>query len=497
MATTQADGLNESMCLEESFVDGADFKENNFPGMEGNHKRRYSMLHRFTSKLDPRRHSIAGKLPSRTLAGKSTQSVSSLSGSIARRNRPSKKRVHRQDLVRTYFGTPPKLQRSNKDWAAQASPTVVGRMDKNEKKRQEANYEVTNGEAQYVDCLEHIDAVFSKTLLANKYLTPAEHASIFSNLSDILKKHQELNSALTTARGSAGIANMGEIFSKWWKSWEPEKAYGIYCSNLAYGKHVLRNVLKTYKANKNSNLDEYLKRATELKQSQRQMLHDMLDAPRRRLQNYNLLFKAVRKYTTATDPDLPYLDMTIKLISTTCSEVDKVVRDNGRDRVVAIQESIDFSHSLQQINLVDDNVPLLMEGEAFLKDSKPCKVFLFQHMLFVTKESRHIPGKSVIVNRPIQITHLEIDDGCEPRSSFKGKTKMEHNESDCVLTIRNCDPTLMKNSKNRVSKIQRVPSFTGKAMTIKFGDKTERDEWVNAIETLKQEQTGDSVITFV
>ena len=43
--------------------------------------------------------------------------------------------MHRRMLdSRTYFGTPPKMAKGSQDWAGQASPSVVGRMDKSEKK---------------------------------------------------------------------------------------------------------------------------------------------------------------------------------------------------------------------------------------------------------------------------------------------------------------------------------------------------------------------------
>lgn len=486
--------------LDESFVDGATmmFKENAIP--EEKNSKRYSVLQRFKNTLgrgEGRRHSVAGKATAgKTLAGKTTPSTSSMS----RRSRTtSKKKMHRRmfDQSRTYFGTPPKMSKGSQDWAGQASPSVVGRMDKSEKKKQEAVFEITTGESKYVDGLNHIEAVYSKTMLTNSFVTPAEHLSIFSNLPAIAKAHAELNGMFKRARTGEGIANMGEMVVDWFQQWELEKEYGIYCANLAYGKHVLRKVIQKYKVNKDGRFEAFLQATTTLEKSQRQMLQDMLDAPRRRLQNYKLLLVAVRKCTDDQLPDAGHLDHAIQLLTGACHEVDKAVRDKGRDRIVAIQESIDMQHvhSWQRVDLVNDNVPLMLEGEATLKDGKPCKIFLFQHMLLITKESKHTPGKVLIVGRPTSLPHLEIES--ERVASFKGKARLGEDELACTISIRNNDAVAGTTKGTLRRGLNRNSSQTGKSTMIKFASKDERQEWASAIMGCKDQCNGEAVITFV
>ena len=495
------------------------------------------------------------------------------------------------DQSRAYYGTPPKMSKGSQDWAGQASPSVVGRMDKCEKKKQEAVFEITTGESKYVDGLSHIEAVYSNVMLTNSFVTASEHLSIFSNLPAIAKAHAELNEMFKRARTGEGIANMGEMVVDWvsaavktgrtvpptlqpwctrvlsprswglqrrlssidrqpspsfcgppssslhvqFQQWELEKEYGIYCANLAYGKHVLRKVIQKYKVNKDGRFEAFLQATTTLKKSQRQMLQDMLDAPRRRLQNYKLLLVAVRKFTDDRKwhlphphphphphplspssvtvvtylsangvtsacarhlpllslcqpptvapyaqtppcsysrietelPDAGHLDHAIQLLTGACHEVDKVVRDKGRDRIVAIQESIDMQHvnSWQRVDLVNDNVPLMLEGEATLKDGKPCKIFLFQHMLLITKESKHTPGKVVIVGRPTSLPHLEIES--ERVASFKGKTRLGEDELACTISIRNNDAVSGTTKGTLRRGLNRISSQTGKSTMIK------------------------------
>jgi len=226
------------------------------------------------------------------------------------------------------------------------------------------------------------------------------------------------------------------------QQWDLEKEYGVYCANLAYGKHVLRKVIQKDKVNKDGRFEAFLHATTTLEKSQRQMLQDMLDAPRRRLQNYKLLLVAVRKFTddrkriypssplplspyislsppskspsplshTCTPrvasssasrtislfslfslslfslslpttpnhapyapnptlfsrieielPDAGHLDHAIQLLTGACHEVDKVVRDKGRDRIVAIQESIDMQHVYGNFDIVLDHLAHLSQ----------------------------------------------------------------------------------------------------------------------------------------
>ena len=201
-------------------------------------------------------------------------------------------------------------------------------------------------------------------------------------------------------------------------------------------------------------------------------------------------------------------------------------------------------HSWQRVDLVNDNVPLMLEGEATLKDGKPCKIFLFQHMLLITKESKHTPGKVLIVGRPTSLPHLEIE--TERIASFKGKARLGGDELGCTISIRNNDAVSAKGggtTKGTLRRgLNRNSSQTGKSTMIKvrasrrkdpptrcrrqihifgfwpsfqgshfrtstyahhllpslqFASKDERAEWASAIMGCKDQCNGEAVITFV
>eukprot|EP00040_Diaphanoeca_grandis_P007974 m.43208 g.43208 ORF g.43208 m.43208 type:complete len:526 (-) comp19319_c0_seq1:190-1767(-) len=427
---------------------------------------------------------------------------SSSSIDMKRSRSTSKKKQHRrlQGQMKSFFESPVKMQHAV-EWSKQVSPSVLKLMEQHEKKKQEAIFETTNGEDNYVQNMDHVLRVYGHTMLQQHHITEMEHASIFANLEGIVKQHKKLNEMFIKARTPTGISNIGTILLNWLSSWDAADSYGSYCSNIAYAKHVLRGVIQRHDEDKNPTFSQFMHQAKQCPRSRRQTLEDLLDFPRRRLQNYGLLIAAIQKYSTNGVEEAEKISAALKSVTEICVDVDNQVAMKGRAKIISIQESIDFSHaaSWQQINLVDENVPLLLEAEAQLKDGKTCRVYLFQHKLLITKESKHDCSKMQIVGRPIQITHLEATNAPVLGSSFKGK-KVDKAEAECILNVSNCDPQLQKNSTTRrkqASKIQRAASNTGKSHQIRFSSKNDRDVWKKAIDDVKRDAVAESVVSFV
>ena len=92
---------------------------------------------------------------------------------------------------------------------------------------------------------------------------------------------------------------------------------------------------------------------------------------------YPLLLEAIRKYTPDDHADAAALDEAIKLAKTSCQHVDRQVQIGGREKVVAIQESIDMLAlpTSKQLTLVEDAQPLMLSASAHtFKDNKACQV---------------------------------------------------------------------------------------------------------------------------
>lgn len=373
--------------------------------------------------------------------------------------------------------------------------------------RQEAIYELTVGEAKYAEKLGHILRVYADTMLKSKWVTVPEHRAIFGELAEIHKLSCALDNSFSAARTHSGIPNVGEIFSKHTAENQPAQLYAEYCTNLAYAKHTLRLVVDRAAKNKDTALSQFLARASELPWSMRQQLPDLLDLPRRRIARYPLLLSAVRKYTSKTDSDLTDLDCAIEFAQRDCETVNTEVRERGFDKVVAIQESIDMTHAAsKQLNLIDDQEPLLLQADATLKDGKTCKVFLFRHLFFITKESPHDPSKMKIIGRPIQIANLVIDE--RRPSSFKGRKTLESDERGSWLVVRATEaPALMKQDSrpNVTGKAPRTPrtprrngsSDKGRTYQIRMSSEEEKLEWVAAINLTKEQYGAESMTTSV
>eukprot|EP00041_Stephanoeca_diplocostata_P009206 m.140006 g.140006 ORF g.140006 m.140006 type:complete len:569 (-) comp17649_c0_seq1:269-1975(-) len=456
-------------------------------------------------------------------------------GQLRRRERSRKKILgHRNSPVKSNL---------IETWQKTVSEDVLRSISIVEKRLQESAYEVTNSENSYALRLEHLLKVYAATLESNNYLSKNEVQAIFANLDKILFHHQRLDRLLTDARSEQGISTIGEIYSAWFKSWEMAREYGEYCANLAYAKHVLRAALQRHKNEKNEAVSLFMQHASELKFFERQSLEDLLDLPRRRLARYPLLLTAVLKHSNGERyaTDARHLAHAAQYANAACQAVNTMVAQRGRDKLVSIQESIDFAHSpswCRDLDLIEDNEPLVMDAEAMMKDGKMCHVYLFQHLLLVTKMSKSEINKMVVVTF-IRIDNIEVSKRHVRTSSFKAASRIGRAQSfnsadhvsagssdgalntslyglsrtaaglgdrsmmqasddasdSCSLAVRNGDTALQRNTR-RV-KIQRAASNSGKAHVITFSTPTERDSWYATIESVRDAYTGEGVFSSV
>eukprot|EP00039_Didymoeca_costata_P020144 m.340228 g.340228 ORF g.340228 m.340228 type:complete len:614 (-) comp19185_c0_seq1:160-2001(-) len=455
--------------------------------------------------------------------------------SKAGQHTPKPERLLREQ--QRFYGPAKRYDSPNRDTFHEcASKAVLEKLDLREAKRQEAIFELTRSEAQYTKTLVDLLRLFQDPLRKNIDtfgVTESSLTKIFNNIDDIRCRHAGcirndhcrpeisskpchkcepsmppgLTSRMETARGKANedgiceLTNVGLIMKEWLLE-GGLKPYAKYCAGIATAKHTLNTVLEHQRAQRNHFFDCFIQTLEGLRESRRQQLGDLLDLPRRRLQRYPLLLLAILKYTTESDPDYENLTTAIRLAEEACQQVNKEVSRTDGARIVAIQNSFEFSHASvwQMFNLVEDDEDLLLETSAkVVKEGKPCRLYLFSHVLILGKDSKHVPGKQQVMGRPIRLQNLEIIPGEELIAKQLVKPGvMDDVNPATVLHIRNADPSLQKGTKFSVSRghgdggiMQRGSGGSGKggkAYVIQFMSSQERDEWNQALEGKKRER---------
>ena len=449
----------------------------------------------------------ANTLASPDVRKKMSRSISSssksLMGSLGRRN--SRKRK----TAKSFFGSPAKRANTGGcslwlETLEEPQAVVLERLGKTEVKRQEAIYEFTSSEALYAADLQNVVKVYLLPMLTLKLISPEEQQAIFSNLPQLAEVHQQLAASLTAARSpTEGLAAIADLLLAWLPNLQ---LYGEYCANQAYAKHML----ETKQRMNNQILHDLLESASNLKLSRRMDLWTFLDAPRRRLQRYPILLRAVAKYTT--EPlEKSRLDAAIEQCEAIIRQIDSTVAVKSREKLLRIQQSLEFAHSWQKVDLVEDNQALLAIQTARGKDGKELQLYVFAHMLLVTKDSKHKSADNeplrTVVGRPIHMEHVEIEDRAEQgfhligRSrSFRGRAQSllqqqqpaaaadDDADTETTVILRNADPELRRGSfrghkKSLVSSGSSASS--GKSLSLQLPSASAKNQFVSLITRAK------------
>lgn len=144
--------------------------------------------------------------------------------------------------------------------------------------------------------------------------------------------------------------------------------------------------------------------------------------PVTRLQRYPLLINSVLKKTPVGHPDHQALTKTLDVICQTASQVDALTAaTKARVRVLQIAHSIRHnSMNLAELDLTHPSRRLFMEGHLTRRshtgvDTIDLQVFLFDHLVIMTKVKKSISGEEEywISKQPIPLNLLKVQEMTE------------------------------------------------------------------------------------
>ncbi|BFZ10873.1 hypothetical protein BsWGS_13912 [Bradybaena similaris] len=287
------------------------------------------------------------------------------------------------------------------DWISGAKgDSVLPVMSHTDIKRQEAIYELYQGEKDMAEDLINVTKLYRDSFVTLGLMSQTDVNTLFGNIDSLIPVHQDLAARLQGQRKPDGTTqNVGKQIHEWACSL---KVYVEYCANQIRAKSIFDE-----KKNEPS-VDDYMQRCLASPFSRKLDLWTLLDGARGRFVKYPLLVRSILKYASSDTTDAGHLEKSIRLI-------ERIIRDADERTGLARCEFSKFS----LLYLFDDQkVPEIEESSALvcsgcMKSTKGTKLYL---LLFdkvavvsrpVTQSGRQ---KYQVYRQPIPAAELVVED---------------------------------------------------------------------------------------
>ncbi|NWJ00593.1 ARHGG factor, partial [Crypturellus undulatus] len=278
---------------------------------------------------------------------------------------------------------------------------ILTRISPEERKRQEAMFEIITSEYSYMHSLSVLVCHFMRSEELKETMTQTEHHHLFSNIGDIL------------AGFSAGLLNLDSLFS-FFEDLEKRhqenllipdisdiveehaakhfNPYVSYCSNEVYQQRTLQRLLAT-----NSAFKETLKQIERKPECGGLPMISFLILPMQRVTRLPLLLDTLCQKTKACTAAYGAATRALKAISELVKNCNEGARAMERtEQMYTLQKQLEFG-KMKPFPLISASRWLLKRGELyqllseeagiFRKGSgRVCYLFLFNDVLIITKK---------------------------------------------------------------------------------------------------------------
>ncbi|XP_076724458.1 rho guanine nucleotide exchange factor 3 isoform X4 [Callospermophilus lateralis] len=191
-------------------------------------------------------------------------------------------------------------RRDSKLWSETFDVCVNQMLTSKEIKRQEAIFELSQGEEDLIEDLKLAKKAYHDPMLKLSIMTEQELNQIFGTLDSLIPLHEELLSQLRDVRKPDGSTeHVGPILVGWLPCLS---SYDSYCSNQVAAKALLDHKKQDHR------VQDFLQRCLESPFSRKLDLWNFLDIPRSRLVKYPLLLREILRHTPNDNPDQQHLE---------------------------------------------------------------------------------------------------------------------------------------------------------------------------------------------
>ncbi|KAM8853842.1 rho guanine nucleotide exchange factor 26-like isoform 1-T1 [Synchiropus picturatus] len=264
------------------------------------------------------------------------------------------------------------------------------RLSQEERKRQEAIFEVISSEHSYLHSLEILIRMFKNAAELIETMTKTEHHHLFSNITDVCEASTKFFKELEERhQHNIVIDDISDIVFKHAQSnFEP---YVTYCSNEVYQQRTLQRLLS-----KNSAFKEVLSRIEAHPDCRNLPMISFLILPMQRITRLPLLMDTICHKTTKDSPQYEECKKALQAISKVVRKCNEGARTMERTEMMyTINSQLDFK--IKPFPLVSSSRWMVKRGEltAFVEENgifskrtsrQQVYFFLFNDVLIVTKK---------------------------------------------------------------------------------------------------------------
>lgn len=286
----------------------------------------------------------------------------------------------------------------DKVWANSVPASVVAAASKQERNRQEAIFEVIQTEHNYVRDLELMEEIFIIPLLAGDIVDPERREdmieNIFLNFREIIELNKKMLADLRRRQEEQPLVEgIGDILLSHIAGFE--SAYTRYIQRIALSEF-------TYKREEvqNPKFAQFLKDCTRHPEARRLGLRHFVGQPYQRIPRYPLLLSEVVKRTDESVPDRAAIQEVIEMCKELGKRVDSCIPEGQRQlRLLIVQDKLIWKSTdvHQDLKLSESSRKLHFECLVKRRSNLDVqmielRVFLFDHVLLMTKEKRDRQG---------------------------------------------------------------------------------------------------------
>ncbi|KAI8338784.1 hypothetical protein EDC96DRAFT_611240 [Choanephora cucurbitarum] len=250
-------------------------------------------------------------------------------------------------------------------WASTMDPIELDAIPSEERKRQEAIFELIATERTYLSNLQMIVNVFYTE--SGKYLSQDERDVVFSNIDDLLICNTALLSDMETRQREQAnvIDKIGDIFLQHANGL---KCYSSYCRNQSYATKFLQK-----KREEDQWFEVFLKTAQTRPECRSLDLSHYLLQPVQRITRYPLLLRQILNSTPKKHPDHSLVRSSLSMAQRVLEDVNEETRRyENKQKILELSRILD----MESIGRLD------VHGREFVMDSP----------LFKTKSGRKLHG---------------------------------------------------------------------------------------------------------
>ncbi|KAG2458900.1 ARHGG factor, partial [Polypterus senegalus] len=350
---------------------------------------------------------------------------------------------------------------------------ILENISPEERKRQEAIFEIITSEYSYQHSLDILVRLFKKSEALRKTLAVIEHHHLFSNISDILEASKNFFEDLEKRhRDNPFINDISDIME--YHSTNTFKPYIIYCSNEVYQQRTLQKLLAS-----NMPFKDALKKIEMMPECGGLPMISFLILPMQRVTRLPLLMDTVHQKTSKQSPEFESAASALKAISKLVRKCnDGARRMEKTEQMYTIQKQLEFG-KIKPFPLISASRWLLKRGElaACMEElsifwkaftNKTYYLFLFNDVLIVTKKKSE---ESYLVLDYATLQHVEVK-ALEPNEVQQSPTSKVASGTPRSATGLHLFRVLMKkNSEGREEQI-----------TLSTDTLSDRARWVSALQ---------------